>query len=205
MTTNQKLNRSYLCISLASLTTLDLHGAVLYVERVVVEVHQAGQSCGEPHAVDDGPVTVKAHNLVLLRHVVQVTGRIKWKEVTHVHTTDFVLSFSHLSSQLLSHTVFLNSIKIIGRESSRTILQHLIEISFWDFTPLYHCFGEIDSIAHLPRSSESTNVIGKKSHICCRTFKLKYTFRYLNHLMKMNINRVLRGYFCFIQKLCFRN
>ena len=52
------------------LTALNLDGAVLSVQRVVVEVHHAGQGRGEPHAVGDGPVPVQPHHLVLLRHVV---------------------------------------------------------------------------------------------------------------------------------------
>ena len=55
------------------LTALNLHGAVLPVERVVVEVHHAGQRGGEAHAVGDGPVPVQPHHLVLLRHVVEKT------------------------------------------------------------------------------------------------------------------------------------
>ena len=57
------------------LTALNLDGAVLSVQRVVVEVHHAGQGCGEPHAVGDGPVPVQPHHLVLLRHIVEKTEK----------------------------------------------------------------------------------------------------------------------------------
>ena len=58
------------------LTALDLHGAVLPVQGVVVQVHHAGQGGGEPHAVGDRPVPVPPHHLVLLRHVVEKTENI---------------------------------------------------------------------------------------------------------------------------------
>ena len=57
------------------LTALNLDGAVLSVQRVVVEVHHAGQGRGEPHAVGDGPVPVQPHHLVLLRHIVEKTEK----------------------------------------------------------------------------------------------------------------------------------
>ena len=53
------------------LTAFDLDGAVLLVERVVVEVHHAGERRREAHAVRDGAVAVQPHHLVLLGHVVQ--------------------------------------------------------------------------------------------------------------------------------------
>ena len=56
-----------------TLTALNLHSAVLSVQRVVVEVHHTGQRGGEPHPVGDGPVAVEPHHLVLLRDVVQET------------------------------------------------------------------------------------------------------------------------------------
>ena len=40
-----------------------------------MKVHHAGQRSGEAHAIGDGAVTMQPHHLVLLRHVVQVTGR----------------------------------------------------------------------------------------------------------------------------------
>ena len=55
----------------ALLTAFDLDGAVLLVERVVVEVHHAGERRREAHAVRDGAVAVQPHHLVLLGHVVQ--------------------------------------------------------------------------------------------------------------------------------------
>ena len=58
------------------LTALDLHGAVLPVQGVVVQVHHAGQGGGESHAVGDRPVPVQPHHLVLLRHVVEKTENI---------------------------------------------------------------------------------------------------------------------------------
>lgn len=53
------------------LTALDLDGAVLGVEGVIVQVHHASQGRGEPHAVRDQTVARKPHELVALRHVVQ--------------------------------------------------------------------------------------------------------------------------------------
>ena len=55
------------------LTALNLDGAVLSVQRVVVEVHHTCQCGGEPHPVRDGSVPVEPHHLVLLRHVVEKT------------------------------------------------------------------------------------------------------------------------------------
>lgn len=40
-----------------------------------MEVHHAGQSGGESHAVRDGAVPVQPHHLVLLGDVVKVTER----------------------------------------------------------------------------------------------------------------------------------
>ena len=54
----------------ALLTAFNLDGAVLLVERVVVEVHHAGERRREAHAVRDGAVAVQPHHLVLLGHVV---------------------------------------------------------------------------------------------------------------------------------------
>lgn len=52
-------------------TALDLDGAVLGVEGVVVQVHHAGQGRGEPHAVRHRAVAGQSHKLVALRHVVE--------------------------------------------------------------------------------------------------------------------------------------
>lgn len=61
-------------------TAFNLDGAVLAVERIVVEVHHAGQRGGEPHAVRDTAVASQADQLVALRHVVQETTHINWYE-----------------------------------------------------------------------------------------------------------------------------
>lgn len=54
-------------------TAFNLDGAVLAVERVVVQVHHAGERRCEPHAVCDAAVAAETHQLVPLRHVVEKT------------------------------------------------------------------------------------------------------------------------------------
>jgi hypothetical protein len=72
----EKVRESCLLLSkiqMTSLTALNFDRAVLRVERVVVEVHHAGQGRREPHAVGDGSVAVKPDHLVLFRYVVEET------------------------------------------------------------------------------------------------------------------------------------
>lgn len=57
-------------------TAFNLDGAVLAVERVVVQVHHARQRGSEAHAVGDAAVAAQPHQLVALRHVVQETKDI---------------------------------------------------------------------------------------------------------------------------------
>jgi hypothetical protein len=57
------------------LTALDLDGAVLRVEWIVVQVHHAGQRRCESHAVGDRAVACQAHELVPLGDVMKKTAR----------------------------------------------------------------------------------------------------------------------------------
>lgn len=67
------------CYKCKSHTAFNLDGAVLAVERVVVEVHHAGQGGGEPHPVRDAAVAAQPHQLVALRDVVEETETKFWK------------------------------------------------------------------------------------------------------------------------------
>lgn len=53
------------------ITTLNFDGAVLRIQRVVVQVHHAGQRRREAHAVRDAAVAGQPHQFVALGDVVQ--------------------------------------------------------------------------------------------------------------------------------------
>ena len=57
-------------VSQASLTAGNLHGALLCVQRVELQVHGAGESEGHPDAEQDGPVGVYPDVEVGHQHVV---------------------------------------------------------------------------------------------------------------------------------------
>lgn len=57
-------------------TAFNLDGAVLAVQRVVVQVHHAGERGGEPHAICDAAIAAETHQLVAFRHVVKEAAEI---------------------------------------------------------------------------------------------------------------------------------
>jgi hypothetical protein len=59
----------------ATLTALDLHRAVLRVQGVVVQVHHARQSGGEPHPIRDSSIPIQSNQFVPLGDVVQETDK----------------------------------------------------------------------------------------------------------------------------------
>lgn len=61
------------CYKCKSHTAFNLDGAVLAVQRVVVQVHHAGQGGREPHPVGDAAVAAQPHQLIALGHVVEET------------------------------------------------------------------------------------------------------------------------------------
>jgi hypothetical protein len=54
-----------------TLTALDLHGTILRVEGIVMQIHHAGQGRRESHAVRDRTVAQQSDKLVTFSDVVQ--------------------------------------------------------------------------------------------------------------------------------------
>jgi hypothetical protein len=75
---------------LATLTALDLHRAVLRVQGVVVQVHHARQSGGEPHPIRDSSIPIQSNQFVPLGDVVQETDKTL-KPSTPTHLPVFVV------------------------------------------------------------------------------------------------------------------
>lgn len=57
-------------ISKIDRTALDFYGAVLRIERVVVQIHHAGQSRRESHAISDRSVSGQPNEFITLGHIV---------------------------------------------------------------------------------------------------------------------------------------
>lgn len=51
-------------------TAFDLYGAVLRIERIVVQIHHAGQGRRESHAISDRSVSGQPNEFIALGHVV---------------------------------------------------------------------------------------------------------------------------------------
>lgn len=58
-------------------TALDLYGAVLRIERIVVQIHHAGQCRCKSHAISDRTVAGKSDEFVAFSYVVQKARKRK--------------------------------------------------------------------------------------------------------------------------------
>lgn len=57
-------------ISKIDRTALDFYGAVLRIERIVVQIHHAGQGRRESHAISDRSVSGQPNEFITLGHIV---------------------------------------------------------------------------------------------------------------------------------------
>lgn len=60
-----------------TLTTFDFDGAILRIQWIVVQIHHAGQRCGETHAISYRSVASQAHQFISLGDIMQEATQAK--------------------------------------------------------------------------------------------------------------------------------
>lgn len=115
-------------------TALDLYGAVLRIEWIVVQIHHASQGRRESHAISDRSVSGQPDEFITLGHVVQETAN-KPKTNTFSFSTAFYILLSYLSQLTeiqdnLTYRVFQNYLYKLIRlfDNKRENLQNAFKI-----------------------------------------------------------------------------